>query len=72
VLQGEPGPERLTLTTYCESLTDEGIERITRWLERQDDARLVTVDVFTRASGRVNDRANRYDADDAATSDPLR
>jgi DNA-binding CsgD family transcriptional regulator len=63
VLADQPAPERLTLETVCESLTDGGMDRIEAWLDDNPDARLIIVDVFTRVRGRVSDRANRYEAD---------
>ena len=62
VLSGEPAPERLTLETTCETLTDGGTERIEEWLGDHPDARLVIIDVFNVP--RSGERADEpYDAD---------
>ena len=56
-------PERLTVETYCESITEGGADRIEEWLGEHPDARLVVVDVLARVRAQVGDRTNRYDND---------
>jgi hypothetical protein len=61
-------PERLTLTTACETLYKGGQARISGWLDNHPDARLVIVDVFTKVRGHTDDKTNRYESDYLAIS----
>lgn len=64
ILAGDPAPSRLTVATECEPLTEGGVDRIGLWLDRNDDARLVIVDVFAKVRPQgSSDRADRYLAD---------
>jgi predicted transcriptional regulator len=68
ILGEGPAPERLTLTTACETLYKGGQARICGWLDGHPDARLVIVDVFTKVRGHTDDKSNRYESDYLAVS----
>jgi hypothetical protein len=64
IMGDAPWPERLTVETWCEPLSQGGTERIEEWLDGHPDARLVVVDVLTRVRGRNADRTtSAYVAD---------
>jgi len=63
VLTVDDRPARLTVETACETLTKGGADRITGWLDRHPDARLVVVDVFARVRGESSAQSSAYDSD---------
>ncbi|WP_078900790.1 AAA family ATPase [Streptomyces sp. SBT349] len=66
MLGGSPAPGRLTLATACPPLPQGGGEAIAQWIERNEGARLVVIDVFAKMRGPSNPGASAYDADYAA------
>jgi hypothetical protein len=68
VLAGQPAPAGLTLATTCPPLPQGGDEAIARWLERNPDARMVVIDVFTKIRGVPPPGVSAYEADYAAVT----
>jgi hypothetical protein len=66
ILNGRPAPAGLTLATACPPMPQGGDEAIAAWLERNQDARLVVIDVFAKMRGRSPTGMSAYDADYAA------
>src|SRR5215208_5779649 len=65
---GDPAPAAMTLATICPPLPEGGDKRISMWLDRHPDARLVVVDVFTRMRGPTPPGVSVYQADYAAVA----
>jgi hypothetical protein len=68
ILNGRPAPTGLTLATACPPMPQGGDEAIAAWLERNQDARLVVIDVFAKMRGQPPTGMSAYDADYAAVS----
>ena len=67
----EPPPD-LTVVTACEPLPQGGDARITGWLDRLPNARLVVIDVFARVRGATPKGTSAYADDYAAVSRIMR
>ncbi|MFG2792890.1 AAA family ATPase [Streptomyces sp. NPDC048419] len=63
LLGGQPAPAGLTLVTECPPFPQGGTEAIAQWLERNPDARMVVIDVFTKMRGQAPQGVSAYDAD---------
>jgi hypothetical protein len=63
MLAGDPAPTTMTLVTSCPPLRDGGAKHIAAWLDRNPDARLVVIDVFTRMRGPTPPGLSIYHAD---------
>ena len=59
-------PATLTLATSCPTLPQGGSEAIAQWIERNDNARMVVIDVFAKMRGLSAPGMSAYDADYAA------
>lgn len=66
LLGDRPAPAGLTLATTCPPLPQGGDEAIANWLDRNPDARMVTIDVFAKLRGQSAPGMSAYDADYAA------
>jgi hypothetical protein len=66
ILNGRPAPAGLTLATACPPMPQGGDEAIAAWLGRNQDARLVVIDVFAKMRGQSPTGMSAYDADYAA------
>jgi hypothetical protein len=69
MLAGQPAPTTMTLATSCPPLRDGGAKHIAAWLDRNPDARLVVIDVFTRMRGPTPPGFTTYQADYAAVAE---
>ncbi|MBF8185682.1 AAA family ATPase [Nonomuraea sp. K274] len=63
ILQDNPAPRDLTLSTSCPTLPQGGEDAIARWLERNNGARMVVIDVFAKVRGTTPPGLSAYDAD---------
>ncbi|MCX5311758.1 tyrosine-type recombinase/integrase [Streptomyces sp. NBC_00154] len=63
LLGGQPAPSGLTLVTECPPFPQGGSEAIAQWLERNQDARMVVIDVFAKMRGQAPQGVSAYDAD---------
>ncbi|MEO3806621.1 AAA family ATPase [Nonomuraea sp. B1E8] len=63
ILQDNPAPRDLTLSTSCPTLPQGGEDAIARWLERNSGARMVVIDVFAKVRGTTPPGLSAYDAD---------
>ncbi|MFF4736341.1 AAA family ATPase [Streptomyces sp. NPDC001262] len=66
LLGGQQAPSGLTLVTECPPFPRGGAEAIAGWLDRNEDARMVVIDVFAKMRGQGPQGASAYDADYAA------
>jgi hypothetical protein len=69
MLAGDPAPTTMTLVTSCPPLRDGGAKHIAAWLDRNPDARLVVIDVFTRMRGPTPPGLSIYQADYTAVAE---
>jgi hypothetical protein len=63
MLGGQGAPAGLTLVTECPSFPQGGSDAIAGWLERNQDARMVVIDVFAKMRGPAPQGVSAYDAD---------
>ncbi|BDD74840.1 AAA family ATPase [Streptomyces anthocyanicus] len=63
MLGGQPAPAGLTLVTECPPFPQGGSDAIANWLERNQEARMVVIDVFAKMRGPAPQGVSAYDAD---------
>ncbi|MFG2194964.1 AAA family ATPase [Streptomyces sp. NPDC048639] len=63
LLDGRKAPAGLTLVTECPPFPQGGTEAIAGWLDRNEDARMVVIDVFAKMRGQAPQGVSAYDAD---------
>lgn len=66
VLQGADPPRGLVLAIECPPLPSGGLALIEKWLERESEPRLISIDVFERVRGPMLPGQSAYTADYAA------
>jgi hypothetical protein len=66
ILNGQPAPAGLTLSTACPPIGRGGQQAIATWIENNPGARMVVIDVFAKIRGLSQPGASAYEADYAA------
>jgi replicative DNA helicase len=63
MLCGEPAPAKFHYSLTWQRTDEGGVDRIRRWLEKQNDARLIVVDTLKKIRPKRQRNGNAYDED---------